>query len=185
MIYLPWPYSAQDCIIWDPKLDLETAAREHADFLTIVRDCEYQDSLDSGTLFLQMQRNFLGFTDGLCSMNDDNFDEQSCVAGMRQRQFMTGVANYHIYKAEICFFYGAYAEALAHVRAQDRLIASAMSLPQLVRFYIVAFLTLAACLPGMDDVEQSETRQRMRADLRRMTRWAAHCPANSMHLHGS
>lgn len=180
LLYLA--YSAQDCIIWDPKLDLETAEREHADFLTIVRDCEYQDSLDSGTLFLQMQRNFLGLTDGLCSMNDAGFDEQRCLEGMRQRRFMTGVANYHIYKAEICFFYGAHAEALAQVREQDRLIASAMSLPQLARFYIVAFLTLAACLPGMAAEERSATRTRMRADLRRMTRWAANCPANFLHL---
>ena len=104
LLYLA--YSAQDCIIWDPKLDLETAAQEHANYLNIVRDCKYQDSLDSGTLFLQMQRNFLGLTDGRCSMNDASFDEQRCVEGMRQRKFMTGIANYHIYKAEICFFYG-------------------------------------------------------------------------------
>jgi predicted ATPase/class 3 adenylate cyclase len=180
LLYLA--YSAQDCIIWDPKLDLETAAQEHADFLTIVRDCEYQDSLDSGTLFLQMQRNFLGQTDSLCSMNDATFDEQRCLEGMRQRRFMTGVANYHIYKAEICWFYGAHAQALVHVREQDRLIASAMSLPQLARFYIVAFLTLAACLPGMAPDEQAATRRRMRADLRRMTRWAANCPDNFLHL---
>jgi predicted ATPase/class 3 adenylate cyclase len=180
LLYLA--YSAQDCIIWDPKLDLETAAREHAEYLNIVRDCKYQDSLDSGTLFLQMQRNFLGLTDGRCSMNDDRFNEQRCVDGMLRRKFMTGVANYHIYKAEICFFYGDHAEALVHVRAQDRLIASAMSLPQLVRFYIVAFLTLAACLPSMDVAEKVETRKRMHADLKRMTRWAAHCPANFRHL---
>ena len=174
LLYLA--YSAQDCIIWDPKLDLETAAQEHANYLKIVRDCKYQDSLDSGTLFLQMQRNFLGLTDDRCSLNDATFDEQRCVDGMRQRRFMTGIANYHIYKTEICFFYGAYAEALEHVRAQDRLIASSMSLPQLVRFYIVAFLTLAACLPGMDPAEQVETRKRMRADLKRMTRWAKALP---------
>jgi predicted ATPase/class 3 adenylate cyclase len=180
LLYLA--YSAQDCIIWDPKLDLETAAREHADFLTIVRDCEYKDSLDSGTLFLQMQRNFLGLTDGLCSMNDASFDEQRCLEGMRERRFMTGVANYHIYKAEICFFYGEYAEALTHVRAQDELIASAMSLPQLARFNIIAFLTLATCLNSMDGDGQVLTRKRMRADIKRMSRWAANCPANFLHL---
>ena len=180
LLYLA--YSAQDCIIWDPRLDLESAAQEHANYLKIVRDCKYQDSLDSGTLFLQMQRNFLGLTDDRCSLNDATFDEQRCLDGMRQRRFMTGIANYHIYKTEICFFYGAYAEALEHVRAQDHLIASSMSLPQLVRFYIVAFLTLAACLPGMDPAEQVETRKRMRADLKRMTRWAKHCPVNFLHL---
>jgi predicted ATPase/class 3 adenylate cyclase len=180
LLYLA--YSAQDCIIWDPRSDAETAAREHANYLNIVRDCKYQDSLDSGTLFLQMLHNFLGLTNGRCSMNDDTFDEQRCVEGMRQRRFMTGIANYHIYKAEICFFYGAYDEALEHVRAQDQLMASVMSLPQLVRFYIVAFLTLAACLPGMDSAQQIETRKRMRADLKRMTRLAAHCPVNFVHL---
>jgi predicted ATPase/class 3 adenylate cyclase len=180
MLYLA--YSAQDCIIWDPKLDLETAVQLHADYLNIVRDCQYRDSLDSGTLFLQMQRNFLGWTDSLCSLNDAGFDEETCVAGMRDRKFMTGIANFHIYKAEICFFYGQYTEALEHVRAQDKLIASAMSLPQLVRFYIVAFLTLAACLPGMPAAEQADTRTRLHNDLRRMARWAKNCPANFLHL---
>jgi predicted ATPase/class 3 adenylate cyclase len=180
LLYLA--YSAQDCSIWDPKLDLETAAQEHANYMSIVRECAYQDSLDSGTLFLQLQRNFLGLTHDLCSMNDAGFDEQRCVDGMRRRKFMTGVANYHIYKLEICFFYGHHAEALMHVRAQDQLVASSMSLPQLVRFYVVAFLTLAACLPGMSLIEQAQTRKRMQADLRRMNRWAAHCPANFLHL---
>ena len=46
LLYLA--YSAQDCIIWDPKLDLEQAALEHAKLLTIVRDCAYQDSLELG-----------------------------------------------------------------------------------------------------------------------------------------
>lgn len=180
LLYLA--YSAQDCIIWDPKLDLETAEQEHADYLNIVRDCEYRDSLDSGTLFLQMLRNFLGRTHGLCSMNDAGFNEQACVDGMLARRFMTGVANYHIYKAEICHFYGQYEEALLHIRTQDPLIASSMSLPQLVRFYIVAFLTHTALLPGMPPQEQSLTQQRLRDDLRRMRRWARHCPENFLHL---
>ena len=180
LLYLA--YSAQDCAIWDPKLDLETAERSHADLLKVVRDTGYQDSLDSGTLFLQMQRNFLGRTDLLCSMSDAGFDEAACVAGMRARKFMTGVANYHIYKAEICWFYGEHAEALVHVRAQDGMMASAMSLPQLVRFHIVAFLTLAALFPAMTPDEQRVTRARLRADLRRMTRWAAHCAENFLHL---
>jgi predicted ATPase/class 3 adenylate cyclase len=180
LLYLA--YSAQDCVIWDPKLDLDTATREHAEYLNIVRDCKYQDSMDSSTLFLQMQHNFLGLTDGLCSLNNASFKEQHCVDGMRRRKFMTGLANYHIYKAEIYFLYGQYAEALTHVREQDHLIASVMSLPQLVRFYIIAFLTLAACLPGMESAERRQTRKRMHADLRRMARWAAHCPANFLHL---
>jgi hypothetical protein len=55
-----------------------------------------------------MQLNFQGLTDGLCSMSDGSFDEARCVERMQRRRFMTGIANYHIYKAEIYSFYGEY-----------------------------------------------------------------------------
>lgn len=180
LLYLA--YSAQDCVIWDPSLDLETAYRLHADNLEIVRECAYQDSLDSGTLFLQLQRNLLGLTESPCSLSDDQFDEALCLEGMRQRQFMTGIANYHIYSAEVCFLYGEYERALEHVKVQDELIKSAMSLPQLVRFYITAFLTLATLYPDMGAEQQAETLARLERDLARMRRWADSCQANFRHL---
>ncbi len=180
LLYLA--YSAQDCIIWDPRLDLDTASEEQRRYLSIVADCEYQDSLDSGTLFLQMQLNFQGLTESRYSMSDGAFDEALCVEGMRARHFMTGVANYHIYKAEIHLFYGDHVGALVHVVAQEALIASSMSLPQLVRFHIVSFLTRAALCPEMDPAEQETARARMNADLGKMSTWADHCPVNFEHL---
>lgn len=180
LLYLA--YSAQDCIIWDPGMDLQTASAEQKKYLTIVKDCEYMDSFDSGTLFRQMQLNFQGLTTERFSLNDETFDEQACVKGMQERKFMTGIANYQIYKAEICFLYGDYARALKHVREQDKLISSSMSLPQLVRFRIIAFLTLAALCPDMSISERLKTRKRLKKDLRQMSRWARNCPENFSHL---
>lgn len=180
LLYLA--YSAQDCVIWDPTLDLETAHRLHGENLAIVRECAYQDSLDSGTLFLQLQRNLLGLTHTPFTLSDDDFDEQRCLAGMRERQFMTGIANYQIYNAEICLLYGDYDRALSFVRAQDLMIKSSMSLPQLVRFYIVSFLTLTTHFPQMGRDEQAETGQRLTRDLARMTRLANNCADNFRHL---
>ncbi|WP_332914165.1 hypothetical protein [Algoriphagus boritolerans] len=137
LLYLA--YSAQDCIIWDPTLDLETASREQRKLLVIVKECEYQDSYDSGTLFLQMQQNFQGLTKSQFSLTDENFDEMDCVSGMLERHFMTGIANYHIYKAEIHLLYNDPEGALPHIREQENLMASVMSLPQSVRFQIVSF----------------------------------------------
>jgi predicted ATPase/class 3 adenylate cyclase len=180
LLYLA--YSAQDCIIWDPTLDLETASNEQRKYLKIVRDCEYQDSYDSGTLFLQMQLNFRGLTDGLYSLNDPGYDEEEAVRGMRDRGFMTGIANYHIYKAEIHALYGDWAGAMEHVRVQDGLMASAMSLPQSVRFYIVAFLTRSQLWHTLSRKEKKATRARLEQDLAQMTFWASNCRENFEHL---
>lgn len=180
LLYLA--YSAQDCVIWDPGLDLETARQQHEENLQIVRECAYQDSLDSSSLFLQMQRNLLGDTESPFSLSSIDFDAQQCLEQMSERRFMTGIANHHIYHAEINLLYGNYEQALAFVRKQDPLIRSAMSLPQLVRFYIVANLTLTTLYPGMENAEQKTTRQRLDRDLARMTRWADNCVANFRHL---
>ncbi len=180
LLYLA--YSAQDCVIWDPSMDLETARRQHEENLEIVRECAYQDSLDSGTLFLQMQRNFMGNTHSPDTLNSDDFDADECLAQMYERGFMTGIANHHIYSAEINLLHGNYEQALHFVRKQDKLIKSAMSLPQLVRFYLIANLTLTTVYPTVGRNEQAATRQRLEQDLARMTRWADNCEANFRHL---
>ena len=180
LLYLA--YSAQDCIIWDPRLDLESACRQHREYLEIVRDCAYQDSFDSGSLFLQMQLCLLGRTDDICSLSDDDFDEDAVLRGMLEREFMTGVANYHIYKTEVAYFHGDLTTALRHIREQDRLMSSVMSLPQMVRFRLVSFLTLAATYPTMDDDERTHTLQRFERDRAEMATWAENCPVNFAHL---
>lgn len=180
LLYLA--YSAQDCVIWDPGLDLETAHRKHSENLEIVRQCAYQDSLDSGTLFLQLQRNLMGLTEGPYSLNDESFDIESCLEGMRQRQFMTGLANYHIYSAEICLLHGDIEMAMGHVLEQDKLFKSAMSLPQLVRFYIVSFLIRAIRYKGLSFSEQGIVKERLQKDLNRMQMWADNCEENFRHL---
>ncbi len=180
LLYLA--YSAQDCIIWDPKLDLETASQEHRRLLDIVKECDYQDSYDSGTLFLQMQLNFQGLTSSKYSMTDDVFDEAQCMEGMYQRHFMTGISNYHIYKAEIHLLYNDAAGALGHVLEQEKRMASVMALPQVVRFHIVSFLVRSMLLPTLALEEQEDYFGKMQDSLRTMTVWARNCQENFEHL---
>jgi predicted ATPase/class 3 adenylate cyclase len=180
LLYLA--YSAQDCIIWDPKLDLESASKEHRKLLKIVKECEYEDSYDSGRLFLQMQLNFQGFTEDLFSMSDDQFEEAVIVQGMLDRRFMTGIANYHIYKAEIHLLYNDFEGGFTHIQAQEKLMASVMSLPQLVRFHIVSFLTRSMKLIHQVGSERELVLEKMNASLSKMTQWANHCPENFKHL---
>ncbi len=180
LLYLA--YSAQDCIIWDPKLDLDIASAEQEKYLRIVKDCEYRDSYDSGSLFLQMQLNFRGLTDSRYSLSTATFDEEAVLSGMLARRFMTGVANYHIYKVEIHVMYGDFVGAMKHVKKQDQLMASSMSLPQLARYYITSFVARCAVLSFMAPEEQESTRERLSKDFAQMSLWARHSPENFEHL---
>ncbi len=181
LLYLA--YNAQDCVIWDPTLDLETAITEQTRYLEIVKDCNYADSYDSGTLFLQMLLNFAGRTDGRFSLSTDSFDKSVCLDRMQARKFMTGVANFNIYKAEIHCLYNDFSGALPIVTWQEDLIDSVMSLPQSVRFRFLAFLTYAN-QPAQTNAEQrTDLGRRMAAHLAQMAVWAANCPQNFRHLY--
>jgi len=180
LLYLA--YNAQDCIIWDPTLDVQTAIEEQVRYLQIVRDCQYQDSLDSGTLFLQLLKNFSGQTDDLYTLSDAEFDEAACVDGMIERGFMTGVANYNIYKAELHCFYGDFAGARPFIDAQEPLIDSVMSLPQSVRFRVLAFMTYAHHLRDASGDEAEALKSKMNAHQQKMAFWARHNPENFEHL---
>ncbi|MHA6263294.1 AAA family ATPase [Arenibacterium sp. CAU 1754] len=180
LLYLA--YNAQDCIIWDPTLDLQTAISEQTKYLQIVKDCNYLDSYDSGTLFVQMLLNFAGRTDDQFSLTDTDFDEQACLERMQARKFMTGVANYNIYKAEIHCLYRDFKGALPYVDAQEGLIDSVMSLPQSARFRFIAFLTYAAHLPDAPKNQRPELRDMMARHLAQVSIWSDNCPQNFRHL---
>lgn len=180
LLYLA--YSAQDCVIWDPRLDLETASEEHSKMLSIVRECDYQDSLDSGTLFLQMQLNFQGETDGKFSLTNETFNEAVCVRGMKERHFMTGIANYNIYKAEIHLMYNDFVGALGYVLKQEELIDSVMSLPQQARFYLISFLCYVQASKLYTGEGSAKYDKLITDRYQQMIKWAAHCPDNFKHL---
>ncbi|WP_170763050.1 AAA family ATPase [Ruegeria lacuscaerulensis] len=180
LLYLA--YNAQDCIIWDPRLDLETAIAGQIKYLAVVKDCKYADSYDSGTLFLQMLQNFAGNTRDRYALTNEDFDEEVCLNGMQARKFMTGVANYHIYKTEIHCMYRDFQGALPHVVAQERSMDSVMSLPQSARFRFVAFLTYAGIFRETPKADQPRFWQKMKDHAAQMAIWARHCPENFRHL---
>ncbi|TVZ28322.1 putative ATPase [Gillisia sp. Hel_I_86] len=180
LLYLA--YSAQDCIIWDPKLDLETASREQRKFLMIVKECDYQDSYDSGTLFLQMQLNFQGLTKEKFSLSNEDFDETFCVEGMLERKFMTGISNYNIYKSEIHLLYNDPEGAYKYVQEQDKMMASVMALPQVVRFHIVSFLVRSSLYAKSSEKEKEVLMAKMKESLANISLWSKQCEANFEHL---
>lgn len=180
LLYLA--YSAQDCIIWDPTIDLKVASDEHRKLLEIVRECEYKDSLDSGTLFLQMQLNFMGLTKSEFSLTDETYNEEECLEGMHERHFMTGICNYHLYKAEIHLMYNDAEGALPHIIKLEDHVASFMALPQASRFQIVAFL-VRSLLVNSDAKLRASFLPKMMNNRDTVLNWVKQCPENFDHLY--
>ena len=76
--------------------------------MKVIRDAGYQDGYDVGAMLLQVSKNFNGGTSHPLTMSDAYFDEEKCVAGMKERNYVSGVCMFHINKASIYLFHEEY-----------------------------------------------------------------------------
>ena len=101
---------------------------------------------------------------------------------MQSRHFMTGIANYNIYKAEIHLMYNDFQGGLPFVEVQEKLKASVMSLPQQARFCIVSFLVYSRTDSNTKEVRTDRYLERMQENFALMKLWADVCEDNFLHL---
>lgn len=175
--------NALQCVFWNPTLDLESLCKEQEKYHPIIKESGYLDAVDLANLHQQTYRNYLGLTNELFSLNDASFDELQCFEAMRQRNFLSGIFIYHLFKAEICFLHDGYSQAFSHIEEASKEHQAIKGTPYMVRFCFVTLLSFAACYPKTDTREKRRFDKRIKQEYKRMTKWANHFPVNFKHLH--
>ncbi|MDM8551896.1 AAA family ATPase [Desulfobacterales bacterium HSG2] len=168
-------------IYGNPKSDLAALCHETKKSESVIRKTKYQNALDMIIMHRQQILNFRGMTEDHFSMTDGAFDELRCLEGMKERNFMTGIAMYYIIKSQLCYFYEDYSTALVHVGNGDKTSCDIAEMWFAVIHCFFAFLSHAGCYPEMSVKEKSRARRRMKKELKRMKKWADHCPVNFLH----
>lgn len=175
-------YSAQNTVAWNPKIDLATSCKEQNKYLQVVKETGFQDALDSATMLLQLHMNFQGLTKDTFSLDSSYFDELRCLQDMKQRKYISGIAMYHLHKADICLFYDNYSLAIQHIHEGDKVIQSLVGLTYTLRFCLIAFLSSSACLSLPSNEKKKVSWKHMKKKYRQMKKWAKHNPDNFRHL---
>ena len=173
-------YVAANCatvVSWDPTLHLDAKCQALLQYLPIIKKTQHEAVLIGVTVFRQMLLNFCGHTDHRLSLNDESFDESNCLDVFERTQYLSGISEYHTRKAEICCAYEEYARAADHITEAEKTIKTVEGRPLSVRYCFLAFLSFAGASP-----EKPSSRRRLRKARKQMTRWAAHCPVNFLHL---
>jgi predicted ATPase/signal transduction histidine kinase/CheY-like chemotaxis protein/tRNA A-37 threonylcarbamoyl transferase component Bud32 len=169
---------------WETHINLPSAIQEAQKYLVIIEETKNQSALNFSRVQQQFRKNLCGQTYGRLTLNDSNFDEESCLAEMRESQALNALAIYYLSKLLIHFEYGDYAMALDYVRKIDRgeLMKALVSSSWTADFCLYAFLTMAALYPKASPVDRRKFYARLKKERRAMQRWAAHCPENFRHL---
>ena len=177
-------HNACNCVVWNPKLHLQSLIEQYSKYLAVSYDTGFQDAIDTAEIHMQKYRNFRGQTYDRLSMNDENFDEENLFQSMSNRKYISGIAIYHFQKADINLFYDNYEQAYYHVKESDKIAKSLIGLNYVFLLSVVAFHSASACLSdkSITLINKKELLKRLRKEHKNMKKWAKHKPENYLHV---
>ena len=178
-----YSFHARFCFIWDPSLDLETLVIERKKLRPMVISTGLEIGINLFDLGLHALLNFRGLTDDRLSLCNDSFDELKCLEAIRQRKYPTGVQYYHFLKADICFLYDEYTQALEHLCHYEKVEAYTPTTTIAVRVTVLVFFSNSITYTLIQrSNKKARSWKRMKHNYKKMKKWADHCPENFLHL---
>ncbi|HVY38553.1 MAG TPA: AAA family ATPase [Polyangia bacterium] len=162
--------------LWDPDVDVKTAAEEGRKYLDIIEKTEYQNARDAAQLAQQTWANLLGETRDPLSLSDGTFDEDASRERMQRVRNVSGLGIHALCRLKLCLLYGEEEQGFAIIQSSRPFIRALAGSPYLVEYCLTAFLISATVAGGARP--RPAARREMRRQHARMRRWAAYAPAN-------
>lgn len=165
---------------FDPDLTVETVINEGTKYLNLLKT-RNQNQWNSTKIRFNFYANLRGGTTDLFSLSEPDFDEYESLERMEQRRFAGGIATYHYSKAIVYFMYEDYRAAFESTKKTDESMDSLIASLYYLEYHFYLFPIYAAIYPQLVGKEKIEAWRRMKAELKKMKKWAKHCPVNFLH----
>ena len=178
-------HSAANCVAWDPTLNLSTLVAKHQEYITIIKESGFADAHETAQLRLQVLKNYIGETVEPTSLSDNTYDENIRFKEMSQRNYVSGIAIFHLSKAEIFLSNALPLEAFEQIEMADSIIQSLVGLNYNLFHCVLAFHSASQASDRVDlsASVKSKLLLRMRKEEKRMRQWAKRNPENYLHHH--
>ena len=141
----------------------------------------HEPTLNYSRAVRQLVHNLMGRTEDPCRLVGDVYDEEEMIAFHQEARDSYGLGSVFLWKLQLCYFFGRYAEALRHadaLRTQLHGLVGQFQVPTALLFDSLAVLA--------NHAEASpEARERLLArveeNLQRLKPFAEHAPMNHAH----
>ncbi|HIK12160.1 MAG TPA: AAA family ATPase [Oscillatoriaceae cyanobacterium M33_DOE_052] len=161
--------------------NFESILEESAKHLEFLKQMKNEVFAGIQQLYRHLIFNLQGVTPDKFSFSTADFNEADCLAMWEKNGFMTGMAPYNIFKAQVLFLYEDYELALGHIQKSDEIIVFISGVPSQGEHYLYYPLILAALYPLATPEQQQSYGEIMLACQEKLKIWAENCPDNFLH----
>lgn len=172
-------HSSGNCLIWDPTLKLDEMLLQYPRYLKIIEDSGYTDAYAANQVVNHLKRNFAGKTDARLSLDEGNFKALEALQIMQERKYYSGIGMYHIFHAEMYYFYEEYEKAFDHILEAGKYAKSLVSLQVLTRLCLLSSIAAIQLKSSGKNIPNNFWRK----NNSQMKKWADYNPENFQHLY--
>ncbi|MCP4298715.1 MAG: AAA family ATPase, partial [Proteobacteria bacterium] len=175
-------YAAAQMLKWNADLTLQESIKLGEENLQLIKSSKYPDSINYGSIWQGHRFNLVGLTKDRMTLSSSVFNEDKCLASMRQRKFLNGIGYLVNKKLELYYLYEAFEEGINLIPEGDNAIKSTGTTLVIMEYTFYTFMTYAAAYTQMNKVDQRQALKRMKKEYKQMKKWHDHYPVNTYHL---
>ncbi|MCV6611396.1 MAG: AAA family ATPase [Amphritea sp.] len=140
-----------------------------------------KQSVQYSLLALQAIDNMRGLSDDVTQLSGRFFNQQ-LLDENRREDHRTAICLYHYYSALLCYLVNDYDQAFEHTEAGQKFMPHIGGTFTVPCFTFITALTHLSQIPKTGVLQQPHKLKQVRKSLKKLKRWARHCPDNHLHF---
>lgn len=174
-------YLAHACYymnLWNPGMEIETYLQESDFMLDKIENTGYMPALATARLAQQKFRLLAGKLEYTDSLNEGAFNEQEYLDLLEGARYYSGIAIYYVTHLQLAFLFEQRGRSRELLEQADRVMPTLAGSAFMEEGIFYTFMCLAADYDLYSIHEKRRVRSRMKRELGRMKKLAAHHPHN-------
>lgn len=179
--FIIFAWGAVNVVLRQPDISLVVQLEKLYDYHKLCTKMDYDDAASAIIMLIQRNLSLLGKTDSPFTFSSENFNEDEFIKKCN-RLDVTVASPFYLYICQVLFIHDNAKEALKLIPKIDigRKIIDGTGESILHSLYV--FLSFASCYAHLSSKEQKVAKNRMKIELKRVTKWASYNPENFEHL---
>ena len=162
-------------------IEIAQIEREMTNFSNIISQIKQESGLHLHEIYKQVFLNLGGKNKNSCLLSGEHFDEEKMLPLYIEANNRNAIFHLYFNKLILCYLFQAYSQALENALKAEKYLDGIIGSVQVAHFYFYDSLLRLAIYPQATKREKRQYRLKIRANQKKLKKWAKHAPMNYRH----
>ena len=176
--FIAYLHLTHSFVVGSPIHTLQLLTKEHIEWL---KGLEQERVIPFAEMLQQVLENFNIRTDTPEKLSGIFYNEEKMLKVFEETKDGNVTCTHYLYSAQLALYFRKYEVALENTQKMEAYMESALSTPIVPLYHFYNSLALLGCYENLSKIEQIQTLKKVRANQKKIKKWAKHAPMNFEH----